>query len=171
MLHDSGSELRLPKHRVQVVKGSGGTIFALGDAATIQEDKALDHAAELFRHVCNAAPVCGPCRAAQIEFMAGGLRWVGLPCLLAVFIKTFSGWFCMHTKIPALVAAIRRQGDVNGDGVLTCDEIQHLMASAQKQYPQVCTLYAHRTPSCCTRSVSTSRYSVTWLVRLHAPQW
>ena len=34
-----------------VVKGSGGTIFALGDAATIQQDKALDHAAELFRHV------------------------------------------------------------------------------------------------------------------------
>ena len=33
-----------------VVKGSGGTIFALGDAATIQQDKALDHAAELFRH-------------------------------------------------------------------------------------------------------------------------
>ena len=32
-----------------VVKGSGGTIFALGDAATIQQDKALDHAAELFR--------------------------------------------------------------------------------------------------------------------------
>ena len=31
-----------------------------------------------------------------------------------------------------------RQGDVNGDGVLTCDEIQMLMASAQKQYPQVC---------------------------------
>jgi len=34
-----------------VVKGSGGTIFALGDAATIQQDKALDHAAELFRRV------------------------------------------------------------------------------------------------------------------------
>ena len=32
---------------------------------------------------------------------------------------------------------MRRQGDVNGDGVLTCDEIQALMASAQKEYPQV----------------------------------
>ena len=37
-----------------VVKGSGGTIFALGDAATIQQDKALDHAAELFRRVHSA---------------------------------------------------------------------------------------------------------------------
>jgi len=37
-----------------VVKGSGGTIFALGDAATIQQDKALDHAAELFRRVLAA---------------------------------------------------------------------------------------------------------------------
>ena len=49
-----------------VVKGSGGTIFALGDAATIQQDKALDHAAELFRRV-HAALVHGllfsPCAA------------------------------------------------------------------------------------------------------------
>ncbi|KAK9815675.1 hypothetical protein WJX72_007865 [[Myrmecia] bisecta] len=30
------------------VKGSGGTIFALGDAATIEQDKAMDHASELF---------------------------------------------------------------------------------------------------------------------------
>ena len=50
-----------------VVKGSGGTIFALGDAATIQQDKALDHAAELFRrahpamcteHACVTLQAC-----------------------------------------------------------------------------------------------------------------
>ena len=45
-----------PKPRPQVVKGSGGSIYALGDAATIQEDKALDHAAELFRRVPSPSP-------------------------------------------------------------------------------------------------------------------
>lgn len=30
------------------VKGSNGTIYALGDAATIEQDKALDRVSELF---------------------------------------------------------------------------------------------------------------------------
>lgn len=33
------------------VKGSNGTIFALGDAATIEQPKALTYAEELFREV------------------------------------------------------------------------------------------------------------------------
>ncbi len=70
-------ELTSSKQLPQVVKGSGGSIFALGDAATIQEDKALDHAAELFRRVCNAAPACRS--AALPKLVKGdGSTWVGL---------------------------------------------------------------------------------------------
>lgn len=57
------------------VKGSGGSIFALGDAATVDQPHVLDHAEELFRQadvngdgLLNCAEVRGLIRAARFEY-------------------------------------------------------------------------------------------------------
>jgi NADH:ubiquinone reductase (non-electrogenic) len=81
LMHELGPQdhwRSLKTNRYLQVTGTDGTIFALGDAATIEQEAALKAATDLFQ-----------------------------------------------------------QGDVNGDGVLSCDEVLGLMLKARHRFPQL----------------------------------